>query len=125
MSPPTTTAASATPTPAPPPKPDRTQQLVALRLLVSAMLEQARPRQVLPVLPPSFDAAQLAGTCAANATKIANAAASLGLEQPGDPKTDGQYASELWQGTLDQIALIQGLYGLPKLPFQPPTKTAR
>jgi len=62
------------------------------------------------------DPASLAIAAADSATKIAYAAAALGM--PGEDNV--AQSQILWDQTLAQIKRVQDLYGLGPLPFQPP-----
>ncbi len=93
--------------------------------LFQTVTELARPVSIQPralqTTPP--DAAELARgspasaqAIADSATLIAHAAAALGDDEAADPAL----AQTLWTENLKQIARVQDLYNLGRLPFQSP-----
>lgn len=101
------------------PAPGSHQQRVAdLAALMKVMASLSRPTTIDPAPTPQSlaDPAHLAKAAADSATKIAYAAAALGM-----PDVDNDAQSKiLWDETLCQIRRVQDLYGLGPLPFQPP-----
>ena len=93
----------------------RAERIALLTTLLDSMWSRlCLPLSVLPTPPVlSADPAQLAKDAAASATEIAEAVAALGVT--GDDQAN---ANRAWTATLQQIARIQKLHGLPALPFQ-------